>query len=286
MDEEKLLVFKKSLLNGCNVKEAADKANIKYGSTYTIIKKYNLSTPNKNIRLIANGDYFNDIDTEKKAYILGFFIADGYIEKNSGRICFNNSIDDISVFREIQEEICPNSKLHYSTKQTGVNLRKKQVLLRFTNKNITKILDEKYDLTSGKTFNENYVFDFSKLSEDLIPHFIRGYFDGDGSVSYIPKTGKKQLLFNFSFVFNSELFANQFAEIFKNKFDIIPVIYSHIGKTCDYYSLRFNYNRIRKYKIELIYKWLYNDATIFLDRKKIKFEQYLNTEVNFRGNTL
>ena len=59
-------------------------------------------------------DYFNNIDSAMKAYLLGFFIADGYIEKNSGRICFNNSIDDISIIKEIQKQISPNSKLLYS----------------------------------------------------------------------------------------------------------------------------------------------------------------------------
>lgn len=277
--KKKLLLFEKYLLEGYNIKESSEKSGIKYGSTYNYIKKYNFKTPNKGIRLKSDNSYFENINTEYKAYILGFFIADGYIEKNSGRICFNNSIDDISIIKEIQSQICPDSKLLYSNKQNQVKFRKEQVTLRFINKTIYKDLVEKYDIISAKTFNENYIFDFSKIPEHLIHHFIRGYFDGDGSVSFIPKSANKQLFFNFSFIFNSKYFAKQFAEIFQNKFNIIPVIYDYIGKTSDYFSLRFNYNHKRQNKIREIYNWLYKDSNIYLERKKIKFEQYLNTEL-------
>jgi hypothetical protein len=277
---EKLLLFKKYLLEGYNIKESAKLSNIPYGSTYNYIKKYKLEVLNKNVKIKSNSFYFENIDTEYKAYILGFFIADGYIEKTSNRICFNNSIDDISIIEKIMKEISPDSKLYYSNKQNGAIFRKKQVILRFTNKTIAKTLIEKYNISNGKTFNENYIFDFDKIPENLQHHFIRGYFDGDGSVSFIPKSKDKQLFFNFSFVFNSETFANQIAHIFFNLFNIIPVKYNHIGKTSNYVSLRFNYNRKRQIKIKEVYNWLYKDATLFLERKKIKFEQYLNTELN------
>ena len=277
--KKELLLFQKYLLEGYNIKESCERSGVNYKSSYFYIKKYNFKVLNKGIRLKSDSSYFKIIDTEHKAYILGFFIADGYIEKKSGRICFNNSIDDISVIKEIQNQICPNSKLIYSNKQSQVNFRKKQVVLRFTNKTIYKDLIEKYNIVNAKTFNENYTFDFNKIPEHLIHHFIRGYFDGDGSVSFIPKSKNKQLFFNFSFVFNSKLFAEQFAKIFQNNFGIIPVIYDHIGKTSNYFSLRFNYNRKRQSKIKEVYQWLYKNSNIYLERKKIKFEQYLNTEL-------
>lgn len=278
--KEKLLKFKEYLLEGYNIKESAIKANIKYGSTYSYIKKYNLQVINKGIRLKANSTYFEEIDTEYKAYILGFFLADGYIEKTSNRICFNNSIDDISIIERIKNEICPDSKVIYSNKQSQVKFRKEQVTLRFTNKNLAKLLKEKYNIESAKTFKDDYFFNFDYLPNHLIPHFIRGYFDGDGSVSFIPKHENKQLFFNFSFIFNSFLFAEQIGKIFQKNFDIQPIIYTHQGKNCKYYSLRFNYNRKRQNKIKIIYNWLYDNSNIFLERKKIKFEQYLNTELN------
>ena len=253
--KERVLKFKNYLLKGDNIKEAALKAEINYKSTHSIIRRNNLKVINKGIRIKSNSDYFNIIDTQEKAYILGFFIADGYIEKNSNRICFNNSIDDLEIIEKIRAEIAPNSKLYYSNKQTGVIKRKEQVILRFTNKTISELLLSKYNITNAKTFNEEYKFDFNQLSQELISHFIRGYFDGDGSVSYNPKVENKQLFFNFSFIFNSKLFSEQFGDIFKDRFNIIPVIYTIEGKTCNYYTLRFNYNRNRQFKIREIYNW-------------------------------
>lgn len=274
-----ILQFKQYLLEGYNIKEAAKLSNIKYGSTYSYIKKYNLEVINKGVRLKSDGTYFKEIDTENKAYILGFFIADGYLEKNSKRICFNNSIKDISIINLIQKEICPFSKIIYSNKQKGVIFRNKQITLRFTNSNLYKILQTKYNLYNAKTFNENYKFNLDLIPEHLLHHFIRGYFDGDGCVSFIKKSENKQLYFNFSFVFNSESFAKQIANIFENKFNIKGIIYKHQGKTCNYYSLRFNYYRKRQNKIKEIYTWLYKDANAFLERKNEKFKEYLNTEL-------
>lgn len=276
MKEEKLLMFKNYLLEGHNIKIAAKKSNINYKSTYSIIKRYNLTVINKGQKNLSISNYFDEVNTENKAYILGFFIADGYIEKSTNRICFNNSIDDLEIFKIINKEICPDSKILYFNKRQGAEFRKEQVSLRFTNKKLKETLEKRYGIFNNKTHNEKYMFDFGLIPKELLHHFIRGYFDGDGSVSF---SIKKNIFFNFSFVFNSEIFANQFAYIFNNQFNIKSVIYNHKGKTCNYYSLRFNYDRKRQEKIKEIYNWLYKDATIYLNRKKIKFEQYINTEL-------
>ena len=70
----------------------------------------------------------------------------------------------------------------------------------------------------------------------------------------------------------------------KIKFDIIPVVYKHIGKTANWLSLRFNYNRNRFNKIKEIYNYLYSDTSVYLTRKKIKFEQYIEYRANSLNN--
>lgn len=86
---------------------------------------------------------------------------------------------------------------------------------------------------------------------------------------------KVLFFFNFSFVFNSIYFTNQFSSIFASLFEIKPVVYETKGKTTTWYALRFNYDNKRYDKIKEIYKYLYEDSTVFLKRKKEKFDNYL-----------
>lgn len=246
------------------------------------INKYNIDVINKCRKYNHNDHYFDNIDTENKAYLLGFIIADGYLSEKR-RICLNNSIDDISILELFQKEISPDSKLIISNKQKGTKFRKKQGTIRITSHHMYKVLSEKYGIIENKTQDTTFKFDLSLIPENLLIHFIRGFFDGDGSVSFY-KT-KNTIFFNFSFIFNSKIFANQIGEIFEKLFSIRAVHRTIIGKTCSYYTMRFDYSGNRVAKIKEIYSWLYKDSTIYLDRKKIKFINYLEYRAKPLDNT-
>src|SRR5574343_1289473 len=136
--KEKAILFKNYLLKGLNQKEAAIASGLNPKNTTYYIKKYKLNVLNKYRKYNPVDLYFDNIDTDKKAYLLGYFIADGYIDNK--RICFNSSIDDIEVFNLIKTEISQTSKLTFSNKQTGVAKRKEQVSIRITSEKIIKTL--------------------------------------------------------------------------------------------------------------------------------------------------
>ena len=140
------------------------------------------------------------------------------------------------------------------------------------------MLVKKYKILPRKTFDSEFKFDFNLVPKALLHHFIRGYFDADGSISFYK--GKVGMFFNFSFVFNSETFTNQIANIFQNLFEIKPVVYKKTGKTANWLALRFHYSYNRVRKVKEIYKWLYNNSNVFLSRKKTKFEQYFEYRAN------
>lgn len=240
----------------------------------------------RNTKYKHHDDYFDNINTEAKAYLLGFIIADGSIDiiKRgnciSKRLCFLNSIDDLEIIKLANREISPESNLYYRQNNIGAISRKEQVTLRIASYNLCTTLENKYNIKSRKTFDSNFIFNFNLIPNNLHKDFIRGYFDGDGSVSFY-KTNNT-LYFNFSFVLTSLEFTNQLGNIFKDIFGINPIIYFIKGKTCDYYKLRFDYSRDRTNKIIEIYNYLYKDANYFLDRKKVKFLQYFE----YRGKSI
>lgn len=281
--KDKVIQFQKYLREGYTQRKAALLSGLLDKSTTYYIKKYNLEVIRKFGKYRSNDNYFDIIDDENKAYLLGFFIADGYVTSDK-RICFNNSIDDLEIVEKANLFISPESKLYFSNKQTGAKFRKEQVSLRFKSGYMCDILKNRYDIIQTKTLHSDFKFNFELIPKELINHFIRGYFDGDGSVSFY-KTNNT-IFFNFSFVFNSLKFTEQISNIFIELFDIIPVIREKKGKTCTYYTLRFNYSRNRVSKIQEIYNWLYKDSSICLNRKKDKFEQYFEYRANSNLNKL
>lgn len=250
--------------------------------------KQNINNKRTNLKYNHNDDYFTNINSSTKAYILGFTIADGSIDRSvrgnciSNRLCFGNSIDDVEIIELIKNEISPESKLYHKFNKVGAKNRKEQIYLRIASFKLCEDLINIYDIKPKKTHNKDFKIDFSKIPEEYIKDFIRGFFDGDGSVSFY-KTNKT-IFFNFSFIFNSKDFAEQIGQIFEKLFNIRAVYYTHIGKTCTYYSMRFDYSRNRLEKIKEIYNWLYNDSTIYLKRKKIKFENYFKYRANSTNN--
>lgn len=242
------------------------------------------------IRYEHNHDYFDNVDCEEKAYILGFLIADGTLEivktknRTSNRICFLNSVDDLETVELIRNQISPNSMLYYRNNTSGVKVRKEQVSLRITSKKMCDVLVNKYNILPRKTYHSDFIFDFNTIPEKYHSSFIRGYFDGDGSVSFY-KT-KNTLYFNFSFISTSLPFLNQISKIFEEKFNVRPIIKNISGKTCEYHTLRFDYNRNRTEIVKCIYNYLYKDSKCFLTRKKVKFEEYFEYRANSSVNKL
>lgn len=220
-----------------------------------------------NYKTKVKDDYFDTIDTQKKAYILGFLIADGgivYETKPSGHISksirFSNTIDDSEAIYCIRDEICPERNIQ-SYKTTSNRRKKEQFQLKWVSNYMVETLESKYNIRQRKTFDKEFVLPENAIPEELFRHFFRGFFDGDGHVDY----GNVQL------IFTSEPFMKQILEWFKN-FDYRI---QHIdGKTTDYYVVKIWLNAKKK---EFFRHFLYDDAEVYLSRKKLIFD----TEITY-----
>ena len=213
-------------------------------------------------------DYFRNIDSEVKAYILGYMVADGSIEESVRkdrpcklvRLRFGCVSEDYEIIRLIQREIAPNNSLRFY--QPSGN-RKQTTILQICDKELINDLRTLYNVQPRKTYDAD--FEFPNIPKEYERDFIRGFIDGDGSI------GTR----HFSMICNSPIFANQI----KDKFlEVIPtlkwVIYEENRKTTPYWSLHFSYNiKVRK----PIFEYLYNNATVYLKRKK---NIALNTVLN------
>lgn len=270
--------LEKLIKQGFNIKSLAEHFNIPAKSMSQILIKEGIKVQGSRYDKIVSHNYFEKIDNENKAYILGFILADGCIQiepkKRNGvvysyskRLCFCNSIDDYEILNKIRQEISPQAKLKTLSNKKGAINRKRQISLRISS---SLLIDDliKLDIKPRKTWDTNFIFDFTKIPNDLLHHFVRGFFDGDGW--FIPK-GK-----SFGLVFTSKVFMDQIENIFYGKLPHIKVRKCPLqNKNMITYSLILSCGYGKS--IDL-FNYLYKDATIFLNRKYDKFIQ-ANTEI-------
>lgn len=202
----------------------------------------------KAILYMANEEFFSSIDTEEKAYWLGFIGADGNIEKTMLRLRILLNDKDVKHLEKFQRDIETNSPIR--------TVSENKVYITVCCKKICEDLF-KLGVVPNKTLT--YSNNWDAILENLWHHYIRGYFDGDGSIW----KQKRDNYWGINFV-GSHYLINDLRER-------LPVYTS--------LSTRENVSIIATMKkssiIELI-NFMYKDATVYLDRKYEKVKQALN----------
>lgn len=219
-------------------------------------------------RKLVNENFFKSW-SPKMAYILGLIYADGTIEDvySSSRAYYTQiTSKDKKYLEKIKKSLGSNHNLyirkpHSSIIQGKIIQSAKHYYLRIGNKIIYADL-----VKIGLTPRKSLTMRLPKIPKQYLEFFLRGYFDGDGSiVSYIPK---RRLSINVSLVFTSgsNTFLTQLAETLKRKFKYNPkIIYRNKGA----YVLKYS-KRQSLQLLSFMYKNL-NKAP-FLDRKYKTFQ--------------
>lgn len=139
-------------------------------------------------------DYFKNIDTEEKAYWLGFITADGNIQDNRKTENKSNAVSlriRLSVKDKIHLELFnkhlkSNKNITYPKNYGVYGDNPELCMLEFNSKQIVDDLKNK-GITSNKTTKET---PYKQINRNFIKDYIRGIFDGDGSIYYNPKNKK------------------------------------------------------------------------------------------------
>lgn len=120
----------------------------------------------------VNHNYFDQIDTNEKAWLLGFLAADGSISKDRNRIKIGLSSVDREILERIRRNIESERNIYDYTTNQGFQISE----LSWSSENHKKQL-AKYGIVPKKTYKEMRLPTFD-LDKQL--SFILGYFDGDG----------------------------------------------------------------------------------------------------------
>jgi len=154
--------------------ELARKYKVSTSLIYYILEKFGIETERRYGLYNLDEEYFNNVNTPNKAYFLGLFHADGC---NGGRyISINLQEGDKHILEEIRKDMKYEGPLKYVIKNKKKEHIKNQWNLKIISPKITKRLVE-----IGYPKNKTFSIKFPKfLEKNLIRHFIRGIFDGDG----------------------------------------------------------------------------------------------------------
>ncbi len=241
-------------------KELAKKYNIGITSVYNIIKKYNIPRPSihKNRIYTLNESFFEEIDTEAKAYFLGFLYADGNVNPDNNTIKLAIQERDLYILERFNKEIESNRPITLTIRpeENWQNTSAFAVSSR-------KLFDDiqKKGCFINKTFTLKFPTE-DQVPKDLIHHFIRGYFDGDGCMFIGKKLVSFSMIGTLNFLVGAQ---NILVKQCKLTITKIPPKHKTNNIVC---TLRYG----GTHYCERIREFLYRDATIYLTRKKEKFD--------------
>lgn len=250
---------------------------IKYNSSEylfnLLFKSLNLQKRRKIIEENTRHNFFDCIDTEIKAYLLGFYYADGCLNLERKRIKISIDFNDIEIINLFREYIAPLNIIgeYFKPKENKNKTKTHLNSIQIYSPHIVETLT-KYGMGHRKTYND--IADLSFIQDEVMRHFIRGYFDGDGCVySHVIKKNIKLKSGEFKeyeyrnrlwFIVSHKKIHLEFLKQWLEKHEIHPNIYPNkngdfllsVTKKDSFYKLR-----------ELLYK----DSKFFLKRKYDKF---------------
>jgi|ERR1051326_1859662 hypothetical protein len=212
------------------------------------------------IKYHANENFFEQW-TPTMAYVLGYLYADGSLEDASyirGKYIRLTSIDK-ELINFTKKAL--NSKHHIVIRPPDSPNRKIRYFLRIGSHKLYNDL-----LNLGLYPNKSLTIKFPKIDAKFLPHFIRGYFDGDGHVG-IAKNKKIFKRVIVVFVSGSLDFLTGLANEMNN---ILELRINKVYK--DNKSYRLAYSTADSVKI---FKYLYKNAEgEFLSRKFGVFKKF------------
>lgn len=234
-----------------------------------------------------NQKFFNTIDTEEKAYILGFLYADGcnYISSNGQKEIIACQLEqDKDILEKIKIALESTYPLYTEIqKENG----KTKYIFRVTS---SELSDDLYKL--GVVYKKSLILQFPEYNifkdQSLIRHFIRGYFDGDGCIwmgkpKYRDYTDKKT-----GHTYSRLSLATKFT--FTGNISFIEPLQDFLVSEIGLSKTKLNFSKAKnktnttsesvctmeysgRKNIKKLYDYMYTNAVIYGNRKKSKFEE-------------
>ena len=210
-------------------------------------------------------DFFEDINTEEKAYWLGFMFADGYIvdySNNYGEDKFGITLHskDIQTLESFKQSIKSTNPIT-DVSSNGRSLRR---IIMSSQKTVNDLISH------GCVKQKSLILKPPiNIPDKLIHHFIRGFFDGDGSIYWNKSAFERYDNWNkpsYSICITST------KEMIEWIIDQIGI--GHLSKE-PRREHTWYYRQDGNNKVKIFCNYIYKDATIFMERKYQLYQDLL-----------
>lgn len=243
--------------NGNNMKDLSDLHGISISTISRTLRK-NTKTRSSRKYHFKDENFLKHINEDWKAYFLGLFYADGNMRNTANRHNTSKSISitlteadsyildrlNSLIFVNPSKLYTRNSKIYKCKKTDREYIGKRSKKLSIHSSIVYEAL-----ISLGCTPNKSLTIELPSLNDEMFPHFLRGYMDGDGWYSAKSTYG----------MIGSYKFCEQVQQKLKDMLNI-HMILKPCGKVCRLLGHRQNdYDKFRKY--------LYSNSTIHLLRK-------------------
>jgi hypothetical protein len=243
-----------------NLKKVAESLGVSIRPIKRILNTKDVKLTNR--RYNVNHSYFETIDTEEKAYWLGFLYADGCVrkQKSGNQLVLKLSIKDENHLNLFKNSVESEHKIsHYQNKtisKKGTPSKSDNCVIRI---NSNKLVEDLID--KGCHPRKTFIIDNPKIEEKFIKDFVRGYYDGDGNFFYSEETKMSVI----TIVCASDKFRKFLIEIISK----IPNV-GNIHEDKEKYTIKI----VNIFGIMGFLSYIYNDSKIELKRKKEYYERY------------
>lgn len=208
----------------------------------------------------VDDNYFQAIDSEEKAYFLGFIMADGGLLKGSHtseyiRVGIHLNVGDIDILEKFKEAIKSNHTIFIGNKYNDC-------ALRFVSRQMVSDLMS-YGVTPKKTGREKLITTY--IPDHLYRHLIRGLIDGDGWISSGEYNGR--VISSIGLCGSYDICNFVQSELHK----AIGVGPLKVSKVKDKNCYKIGYSSF--YDQKRIARYLYSGSTVYLNRKYVLTKQ-------------
>lgn len=246
------------------------------GHSYIKIQSIAKVTPRTIQKILENSDltirkkepyeidlkYFEKIDSHRKAYFLGLIMADGCVvfnrrETRVNKLTISLQERDGYLIDELKSDTKFNGPI-IITQDKRPNRQKMKTMTIHNGAFVSNFAQ--YGIGPRKSISHSF---FKNVPKEFLTSAILGYFDGDGSVSFLKNENRLCISLISSIEFSKELGTFLLESGVKNS---VAVRKTTNGYLMGVVKVKGNKQGLKFH--ELIYK----DCDIFLKRKKEKFE--------------
>lgn len=202
------------------------------------------------------------LESHNGAWLLGFIAADGYLPMTKGaknRIVISLAEKDREILEKIAKEIKYDGEIKRYLAPDQIHYF---VSLAFTSKKIRQQI-ESYGIINNKTFKLRHL---PNIPKEYMIDFIRGFFDGDGSIYAIDRPTSPLRI---SITCASYDFLEEIAIFLEEN---LKVAHKNLNRDHNNYCISYGHNDSKK-----ICDAFYNNNFISLKRKKDKYYEIINS---------